>query len=118
MAYHSFQDLEVWKLSVDVSVEIYSLFRTCKDFGLKDQICRASVSVPSNIAEGLERDSIKETIHFLHIAKGSAAELRTQLLISVRIGYISEQTYHEIIIKAESISKMLHSLIQSFRKKL
>ena len=117
MAYHSFEDLDVWKRAIDLSVNIYGILRECRDYGFKDQICRASVSVPSNIAEGMERHSAKETIHFLHIAKGSCAEVRTQLIIASRIGYISKEQLNELSIEAVSISKMLHSLAISLKPK-
>jgi four helix bundle protein len=68
--------------AITLSVRVYEVLRGCKDFGLKDQMTRAAVSIPSNIAEGAERDSKAEFIHFLHIAKGSAAELRTQVYIA------------------------------------
>jgi four helix bundle protein len=113
MSYQSYEQLEVWQMSVDLSTAVYKTFRECRDYGFKDQICRASVSIPSNIAEGMERDSIKETIHFLHISKGSCAELRTQLMIAVRVGYISEIRFGEMKELAESVSKMLHGLIQA-----
>ncbi|MEJ2685452.1 MAG: four helix bundle protein [Candidatus Sulfobium sp.] len=77
-----FEDLEVWKSSYKLAVEIYKRFSNCKDYGLKDQITRSSVSVPSNIAEGFERNSNKEFIRYLYIAKGSCGELRTQLHIA------------------------------------
>ena len=117
MAYHSFENLDVWKRSVDLSVRIYELFRGCKDYGFKDQICRASVSVPSNIAEGMERSSVKETIHFLHISKGSCAEVRTQLIIASRISYITENQSEELAREAKSISRMLHALAVSLKPK-
>jgi four helix bundle protein len=115
MAYRSFEDLDVWEKSVEISVRIYELFRDCRDYGFKDQICRAAVSVPSNIAEGMERDSAKETVRFLHIAKGSCAEVRTQLLIASRIGYLGVTEYRELCGEAESISRMLHGLIKSLK---
>ncbi|WP_222846128.1 four helix bundle protein [Pontiella sulfatireligans] len=92
---------------------VYAELKKCRDYGFKDQICRASVSIPSNIAEGMERDSKKETIHFLHIAKGSCAEVRTQLHIASKIGYIEKQVVDELLNVAESISRMLHGLIKS-----
>jgi len=111
--YQSFENLDVWKHSVDLSVKIYELLLECRDYGFKDQMCRASVSIPSNIAEGMERDSKKETIHFLHIAKGSCAELRTQLIIATEIEYISKDEFERLKENAESISRMLHGLIKS-----
>ena len=113
MAYQSYEDLDVWQKSVDVSVAVYSLLRSCRDYGFKDQICRAAVSIASNIAEGMERDSKKETTHFLHIAKGSCAELRTQLLIAERIGYVDEMDIKDPKRAAETISRMLQGLIKS-----
>ena len=115
--YQSYENLEVWQKSVDLSIQIYKLFRECRDYGFKDQVCRAAVSVPSNIAEGLERNSIKETIHFLHISKGSCAEVRTQLLIASRIGYLAEEEFEKMKLDAESISRMLHGLIKSLTPK-
>jgi len=102
--YQSFEDLEVWQMSLDLSVDIYEVLKACRDYGFKDQICRSSVSVPSNIAEGMERHSKKETIHFLHIAKGSCAEMRTQLIIATRIGYVEKSVANEMIERAKSIS--------------
>ena len=115
--YHSYEDLEVWKKSVELSVHLYQVLSNCRDYGFKDQICRAAVSVPSNVAEGMERDSKKETVHFLHIAKGSCAEVRTQLLIALKIGCIKETDFEALRTDAESISRMLHGLIKSLLPK-
>ena len=87
-----FEELEVWKTSIELCTEVYKLTNTelfSKDFGLKDQIRRSSVSVPSNISEGYERDSKKQFLYFLVIAKGSCGELRTQLKIAQMLNYIS-----------------------------
>ena len=75
----SFEDLEVWKKSCRLTVKLYNLLRDCRDYGLKDQMLRSSVSIPSNISEGTERNSIPDFGRFLNIAKGFAAELRTNL---------------------------------------
>lgn len=115
MAYHSYENLEVWKKSVDQCVTTYEIFKGCRDYSFKDQICRAALSIPSNIAEGIERESTKETIHFLHIAKGSCAEVRTQALIAQRIGYLSDAITKVYLAEMVSISKMLHRLIQSLK---
>ena len=88
-----FEDLDVWQNAISLSVDVYSRFQNCKDYSLKDQICRASVSVPSNIAEGFERQYNKEFIQYLYIAKGSAGEVRTQLLIAFKLGLLSETEY-------------------------
>ncbi len=89
MAYQSFEDLDVWQKAYKLSVDIYRTLKKCKDYGLRDQMTRAGVSIASNIAEGAERDSNAEFIRFLHIAKGSAAELRTQIYIAHDIDIIS-----------------------------
>ena len=111
--YQSYENLEVWTRSVELSVRVYESCKACRDYGFKDQVCRAAVSIPSNIAEGVERNSRKETVQFLHIAKGSCAELRTQLLIASKIRYIDEPAFISFKQDAESISRMLHGLIKS-----
>ena len=80
----AFEDLDVWKRSASLSTEIYIELKQLKDFGFKDQITRSGLSIPSNIAEGIDRNSDKETINFLSYAKGSCAELRTQIYIGIR----------------------------------
>lgn len=117
MAYQSFEDLEVWQKAYKLSVKIYRVLEHSRDYGLKDQMTRAGVSIASNIAEGAERGSIAEFNRFLHIAKGSTAELRTQLMIAGDIGVLSESVKNELMMEAESISKMLHALIKSLKLK-
>lgn len=102
MAYQSFEDLEVWKAACRLAVSIHEMFRHSKDFVMRDQIHRSSVSIASNIAEGMERGGVKDTIRFLHYAKGSCAEARTQLYLSQRMGIISDVA--ETITEARQIS--------------
>ena len=87
-----FEELDVWKRSARLSAEIYKNLRSLKDYGFKDQITRSGLSVPSNIAEGFERQSLKESLQFFSYAKGSCGELRTQIYIGVDIGYIEKET--------------------------
>lgn len=82
MSVKNFEDLEVWKRSCQIAVDIYTSLHSSKDYGLKDQMQRSAVSIASNIAEGAERASTPEYIRFLRIAKASCGELRTQLYIS------------------------------------
>jgi four helix bundle protein len=89
MGYTSFEELEVCRRSARLAVKTYAVLGACRDYGLKDQMTRAAVSIASNIAEGAERDGRSEFIRFLHIAKGSAAELRTQAYIAQRISVLS-----------------------------
>jgi four helix bundle protein len=112
--YESFEELEVWKLAMDLCTEVYSITNQdtfSKDFGLKDQIRRSSVSVPSNIAEGHERDSKNQFIYFLTIAKGSCGELKTQLMIARNLRYIDETIYLELANKSTKIGKQLGGFI-------
>ena len=95
----NFQDLKVWQRSKDLAVYIYKLTtkgQFCKDYGLRDQIRRAAVSIPSNLAEGDEYGSDKQSVRFFYIAKGSSAEVLTQAIISHEIGYINAKDYKNI----------------------
>lgn len=84
-----YQKLTVWQESFNLAVSIHRAFKTCRDYGLKDQISRAAVSIPSNIAEGEERETRKESVRFLYYAKGSCGELVTQLMLAGLIKYRS-----------------------------
>ena len=112
------EKLEVWKKSARLSSDVYRSFSTCKDFGFKDQITRASLSIPSNIAEGMEKESLKDQIRFLDIAKGSTAEFATQTYIAIDIGYLQMEIGKEWIDKADHIIAMITKLQQSLREKL
>ena len=113
MAYSSFEELEVWQRACKLSVRVYSLLRSTRDYGLRDQMTRASVSIPSNIAEGAERDSAAEFKRFLHIAKGSAAELRTQVYIATQVGILAKEEETELTNELKRISSMLHGLVKA-----
>jgi len=117
MAYSSFEDLDVWQRACRLGVRIYQVLKNCKDYGLKDQMTRSAVSIASNIAEGAERDSALEFIRFLHIAKGSAAELRTQVYIACKIEVIKEPIQKELTNELKNISSMIHGLIKSLKLK-
>ena len=92
---------------------MYKILHGCKDFGLKDQPTRAAVSIASNIAEGAERSSQVDFARFVHIAKGSAAELRTQLYIADRIGIVSAEDQRRLTTELKSLSGKLHRLAQA-----
>jgi four helix bundle protein len=111
-----FEDLTVWKRSARLSAELYNELRELRDYGFKEQITRSGLSVPSNIAEGIERHSVKECLQFLSYAKGSCGELRTQVYIGMDIGYISSETGKKWIIDTQEISAMLTGLIKTKRK--
>ena len=105
--------LEVWKKAVRLSSNVYKNFQECRDYGFKDQITRASLSIPSNIAEGMEKASLRDQIRFLDIAKGSTAEFATQTYIAMDIGYIEKETAKEWIKTADELLAMLTKLQQS-----
>ena len=110
-----YEDLEVWKLSVALCLDIYKLTNTelfSKDFSLRDQIRKAGISIPSNIAEGFERDSKRQFLYFLLIAKGSCGEVRTQLMIAKSLNYISETDFLKVNDKYINTSKQLAGFIK------
>ncbi len=113
----SFEDLEVWKESMRLTVDIYQNSKDCKDYGFKDQIQRSAVSVPSNIAEGYERNSNKEFIQFLYISKSSCAELRTQLYLAHKLEYMEESISNSLFERTRKISAMLFKLIKTRKEK-
>ena len=110
-----FRNLTVWQKSKDLAVYIHKLTNKglfSRDFGLRDQIRRAAVSIPSNIAEGDERDTNKDSVRFLYIAKGSLAELLTQLEICKEVDYITEAEFLYAFEEYTKIAKMLGKLIK------
>ncbi len=113
----TFEDLEVWKRACRLAVVIYHALSECKDFSLKDQMQRASVSIASNIAEGYERTP-KDFIRFLVIAKGSVAELRTQTYIAQQVNQLTKEQAATIIDETKQLSRMIQALINNRRQKL
>ena len=110
-----YKDLVVWQKARDLAVLIYGITNAVsfkRDYGLSDQVRRSAVSVPSNIAEGDERGTDKESIRFFFIAKGSLAELRTQMDIAYQVGYIDEKAFLDIEERSIQIGKMLGALIK------
>jgi four helix bundle protein len=107
-----FEDLDVWKRAVRLSAELYKALVDLKDYGFRDQICRSGLSVPSNIAEGMERGTDREVSRFLTIAKGSCGEPRTQITIGMDIGYIPKDLGARWLQETREISAMLMGLIK------
>ena len=108
------ENLDVWKRSCRLSVNIYKLSNNLQDFGFKDQITRSGLSVASNIAEGMEKESNKEKIRFIEIAKGSSAELITQIYIGIEIGYIEKSIGLNLVNECNEILKMLSGLKKNY----
>ena len=113
--YNDFEDLPIWQDARQVVTEIYELTRIgdfARDFGLRDQIQRASVSVVSNIAEGFDYGSNKQFVHYLNIAKASASEVRAQLILAMDVGYISEEEHAKLKAKLKQLSKQIAGFIK------
>jgi four helix bundle protein len=119
MAVTTFEDLEVWKRGCNLAVDVCVAMHASKDYALKDQMQRSAISIPSNIAEGAERDSEGDFVRFLRISKGSCGELRTQLYISERVRQKLElqpvEGSRRMIQKTREISAMLQGLIRSIK---
>jgi len=118
----TFEDLEVWKRGCNLAVDVHIALAESKDFALRNQMERSSLSIPSNIAEGCERDSTAEFINFLRYSKGSCGELRTQLYIAERIrerlGQPLLGNSRAMITETKSLSKMIQALINSLKRRL
>ncbi|MCF6279017.1 MAG: four helix bundle protein [Flavobacteriaceae bacterium] len=114
--FNSFEEILSWKKARELNLIIYKITNLnplfSKDFGLKDQIRRASVSISSNIAEGLERQTTKEFIRFLYIAKASAGEVRSQLYLAFDIKYIEKEAFEKLKLKVNEVSKLISGLLK------
>ncbi|QHG14955.1 four helix bundle protein [Nostoc sp. ATCC 53789] len=117
----TFEDLKVWQKGIELVKQIYLRTKEgelSRDFGLRDQLRRASVSIPTNIAEGFERYSRKEYLNFLNIAKGSAGEVRSLLRVALEVGYLDQPTYTQLSNQAIELSRMLSNQIQSINQSM
>ncbi len=116
-----YQDLDVWKKARSLVKTIYVMtgkFPDAEKFGLTSQMRRSAVSIPSNIAEGCGRLNSKETIHFLHIARGSAFELETQVFLSLDLGYLSDSETNSVINEITECKKLLNGFINYYKKNI
>ncbi|WGH76332.1 four helix bundle protein [Tenacibaculum tangerinum] len=115
----NYTELDVWKYTRELVKLVYLLtqsFPKEEMYGLTNQIRRSVVSIPSNIAEGIGRQSTKETIHFLYIAKGSLQEVETQLYVSFDLGYLKSSDLESILGKVTSCKKILNGFINYYKK--
>ena len=108
-----FEDLIAWQKAKELCVEVYRNFEESRDFGFKDQIQRAAVSVMNNIAEGFERKSKKEFVYFLYVAKGSCGEVRSMLVLAKELKKLSHSIADGLLQIADEISKVISGLIKS-----
>lgn len=116
MGKKGFRDLHVWQKAKDLAVSLYKVTEDGKlhyDFGLRDQIRRSAVSIASNLAEGDERNTDRESAHFFFIAKGSLAELRTQIQIAHEIGYLPGNAYESVESECAELGGMIGKLIKT-----
>lgn len=115
----SYQDLEVWKQTKELVIHIYQVtksFPKDEQFGLTNQLRRAAVSVPSNIAEGCGRNHFKDSIQFFFISRGGLYEMETQILIAVDLGYVNDSDKKSILEKIKSCKRLLNGFINYFQK--
>ena len=120
MPYQEFKELKVWQEARDLAVQVYRVTaraKFSKDYGLRDQVQRAAVSIASNIAEGYERGGDKEFVRYLLVAKGSVSELRTQMEIAVSIGYMDQNAFDQIEDKCKKVTGMLVNLIKARKER-
>lgn len=110
-----YEKLTVWKTSFELCKQTYISVQHIQDYSLRDQIRRSSVAIPSNIAEGVERFSAKETAYFFNVAKGSVGELKTQLLLASKLNYIPQNLTNELCATCDDIANILGALIRKHR---
>ncbi len=113
MKIEKFENIISWQKAKILTIEIYKEFKNCKDYGFKDQIQRASVSIINNIAEGFERKGDKEFKHFLFIAKGSCGEVRSMLYLALEFNYLSKEQFNRNYELSIEISRLLSGFIKT-----
>ncbi len=111
-----FEDIESWQLSKRLVLRVYSIFQKHKDFGFKNQIERAAVSVMNNIAEGFERKSNNEFKYFLYVSRGSAGEVRSMLYLALELDKITKEEFNELYELTKDITRLLSGLIRYLNK--
>jgi four helix bundle protein len=115
MLIKKFEDIVAWQKAQGLALEVYSIFRLLKDFGFKDQICRASVSISSNIAEGFDRSSDADFSRFLYMSLSSCSEVKSLTYLAEHLGYTSTTQTKSLLSKANEISKIIRGLIKSIK---
>ncbi|MCB0480831.1 MAG: four helix bundle protein [Flavobacteriales bacterium] len=108
-----FEDLIAWQKARLLVKEVYALFKDSRDFGFKDQICRASVSVMNNLAEGFEKRTTPEWRNYLFISKASCGEVRSMLYVALDLGYVQKSEFESLKNQCEEVSKIISGLIKS-----
>ncbi len=120
MKISKFEDLEIWKLSLKITKDIYAITgkdEFSKDYGLRDQVRRAVVSISSNVVEGFEKSNNNEFIRFLRIAKGSVGETKNQIMIASMVGYLSKEKFGEIVSNLDNLAAQIGGFIKYLEAK-
>lgn len=117
MGVQKFEDLIAWQKAQELAVLIYKQFESSKDFGFRDQIRRASISISNNIAEGFDRSSNADFSRFLYFSIGSASELKSMLYLANRLSYLNGSEFDLLIEKTNEVSKIIRGLIKSLNPK-
>lgn len=115
MKIQKFEEIIAWQKAQDLAVLIYAEFSGLRDFGFKDQICRATVSISNNIAEGFDRSSDADFVRFLYIALSSCSEVKSMLYLSAKLKYTTDKNTEKLIDKATEVSKITMGLIKSLK---
>ena len=115
MSIERFEDVVAWQKAKEQSLQVYRSFESTRDYGFRDQVQRASVSVMNNIAEGFERQTNKEFRQFLFIAKGSCAEVRSMLYLAEELRYLEKPAHIKLSDETVEITKILNGLIKSIK---
>lgn len=121
MVVRSYSELKVWQKSMDLAVDVYTVIKKLpkeEQYVLSDQIRRAVVSIPSNIAEGQQRNTTRDFIHFLYIANGSLGELETQIQLCESLEYLDKRDTGRLLLQCSEIGKMLNGLINKLKENL
>lgn len=116
MVVRKFEDLIAWQKAQDLAVNVYAVFEKCRDFSFKDQICRATVSISNNIAEGFDRSSDADFVRFLYIAAASASEMRSMCYLAERLKHTTTEEKLQLVEYSNEVSKIIRGLIKSIKK--
>ncbi|MDZ7744469.1 MAG: four helix bundle protein [Candidatus Saccharibacteria bacterium] len=112
MGIESFKDIIAWQKARELTTDVYGSFSTCKDYGFRDQIQRAAVSIMNNIAEGYAKQSNKSLRNYLYIAKGSAFEVESMLIVAKDLGYLNDKNQKKLLSEVIEVSKLLSGFIR------
>jgi four helix bundle protein len=118
MKIQKFEELQAWQKSQDVAFQVYALLKDNKDFSFKDQIQRASISMSNNIAEGFDRNNLKEFRRFLYYSKASCGEVKSMTYLAIRLNYLSNKEGNNVIQSCDEVSRIIKGLLNSIQTKI